>query len=273
MSDRRKALIRRKDLKARTLKPVRPNAGAEARYRKRLQDAIREMNRSVQYWLRAKYRANTPKIAQDDIPARELERAIKKLSRRWQKQFDELAPKLAEYFSRSAEKRSSAVMRKLLKDHGFTVEFRMTAAMRDVMQASIAEQVSLIKSIPEKYFTDVQGSVMRAVQNGRDLPTLTDDLQKNYGVAYRRAAFIARDQVNKANASMTRVRQKELGITEAVWLHSHAGKEPRPTHVAMDGKKYDVEKGMYDPAVGKFVFPGELPNCRCLSRSVIPGLS
>jgi hypothetical protein len=41
----------------------------------------------------------------------------------------------------------------------------------------------------------------------------------------------------------------------------------------MDGKKYDVEKGMYDPAVGKFVFPGELPNCRCLSRSVIPGLS
>ena len=271
MSDRRKALKFR--AKPKTIGPVRPNAGTEARYRKRLEALISEMARSVDYWISAAYRKNEPVMAQDDVPARELEKALRRLSQRWQKQFDELAPKLATYFAQSANARSAQQLKKMLKDHGFTVEFRMTAAARDVMQASIAEQVALIKSIPEKYFTDVQGSVMRSVQAGRDLGFLTKDLQKNYGVSFRRAAFIARDQNNKALASMTRVRQKELGIEEAVWLHSHAGKEPRPTHVAMDGKRYKVNEGMYDSAVGHNVFPGELPNCRCLSRSVIPGFS
>ncbi len=56
-------------------------------------------------------------------------------------------------------------------------------------------------------------------------------------------------------------------------MHSHAGKEPRPTHVKMDGKKYDVTKGMFDTAEKRFIFPGELINCRCISRSVIPGFS
>ena len=72
---------------------------------------------------------------------------------------------------------------------------------------------------------------------------------------------------------MTRARQDELGITEAIWVHSGAGKHPRPTHVAMNGKKYDVNKGMWDPAVKRWIFPGEEINCRCISRSIIPGFS
>jgi len=41
----------------------------------------------------------------------------------------------------------------------------------------------------------------------------------------------------------------------------------------MDGKKYDVAKGMWDPAVREYIFPGQLINCRCFSRSVIPGFN
>ncbi|WP_257785984.1 hypothetical protein [Burkholderia ubonensis] len=37
----------------------------------------------------------------------------------------------------------------------------------------------------------------------------------------RRAAFIAHNQNSKATATITRVRQEGLGITEAIWLHSH----------------------------------------------------
>jgi len=62
----------------------------------------------------------------------------------------------------------------------------------------------------------------------------------------------------------------ELGITEAVWMHSHAGKVPRPTHVAMNGTRFKVAEGMWDSAEGKFIQPGELINCRCTSRSVLP---
>ena len=71
-------------------------------------------------------------------------------------------------------------------------------------------------------------------------------------ITWSLAVIIARDQNNKATASMTRARQNELGITEAIWVHSGAGKHPRPTHVAMNGAKYDVKKGMWDPAVKRW---------------------
>jgi len=47
-------------------------------------------------------------------------------------------------------------------------------------------------------------------------------------------------------------------------------KTPRKTHIAMDGKSYRIAEGMYDSAEGKYVLPGELINCRCTSRAVIP---
>jgi hypothetical protein len=76
---------------------------------------------------------------------------------------------------------------------------------------------------------NIEGLVMRSVQTGRDLGQLMKDLQEQFGVTRRRAAFVARDQNNKATASMTRARQHEPGITQAIWVHSGAGKHPRPT--------------------------------------------
>jgi SPP1 gp7 family putative phage head morphogenesis protein len=264
----RKLIAKKTD---KVLKGVQPNAGIEASYRNKLQDLVAEMDNSVLYWLRAAYRANTPVMAQDRTPADELRDAIRKPAKRWQKNFDEAALEMAEYFSRSVAERSSGALMAILKKAGFTVKFKMTPAMRDIMQATIGQQVSLIKSIPSQYFTNIEGLVMRSVQTGRDLGQLTKDLQGQFGVTRRRAAFIARDQNNKATASMTRARQDELGITQAIWVHSGAGKHPRPTHLDMNGQKYDVKKGMWDPAVKRWIFPGEEINCRCFCRSVIPG--
>ena len=265
-----KRLIAKKTDKV--LTPVRPNAGIEIAYRKKLQALIAEMDNSVVYWLRAAYWANEPVMAQDRTPADELRDAIRKLAKRWQKNFDEAAPALADYFSQAVAARSSGALMAILKKAGFTVKFKMTPAMRDIMAATVGQQVSLIKS-PSQYFTNIEGLVMRSVQTGRDLAQLTKDLQEQFGVTHRRAAFIARDQNKKATALMTRARQDELGITEAIWVHSGAGKHPRPTHVAMNGTKYDVNKGMWDPAVKRWICPGEEINCRCFSRPVIQGFS
>lgn len=264
--------------KLKTLRPVRANIGIEVAFRRKLLALIDEMNASVLYWLKASYRANEPKIvslAQDDLPAEAMRRAIRALSKQWLKRFGDGAERLAEYFATAASKRSDAALAKILRDAGFSVKFQMTAAQRDVLQATINESVSLIKSIPAQYLTQVEGAVMRSVQTGRDLKSLTDDLEKNFGVTRRRAAFIARDQNNKATASLNRARQVELGITEAVWMHSGGGKTQRPSHVkaGRERTKFDVRKGLYDHHVKKFILPGELPNCRCVSRSIVPGFS
>ncbi len=260
------------------LRPVHPNAGIRAAYRRQLEKLIEEMNASVQFWLKQAYKANDPVIAQDELPANVLQRAIRKLGKRWQKNFDDAAPKLADYFAKSVDKRSAAALKKILRDGGFSVKFDVTRTQNDVFTALVHENVSLIKSIPQKYLTDVEGSVMRSVQAGRDLGTLAKELERHYGVTKRRAAFIARDQSNKATAQLTRARQVDLGLTEAIWVHSGGGKTQRPTHVAASKRKqrYDVRRGMWDPDAhgkgkGAFVLPGELPNCRCVSKTIVPG--
>lgn len=257
------------------LRPVRANAGIGIAYRKRLEALIEEMHASVLYWLRAAYRREEPRIARDESPADALRRSIRELSRRWLKRFDEMAEKLAQHFAQSVEKRSSAALRKILKDGGWTVDFHLTPAMRDIVDATVHANVALIKSIPAQYLGEVEGIVMRSVQTGRDLAQVTDDLQKRLGVTKRRAAFIAKDQNNKATAAFNRVRQIEIGVKEAEWHHSGAGREPRKSHLKAGRARvrFPVAEGWYDPEVGRRIQPGDLPNCRCFSRPVIKGFS
>lgn len=231
------------------------------------------MQRSCLWWVRAAYRANAPEIAQDETPASVIRAAIRRLTVRWTKRFDKVGAKLGAWFAQAAGRRSDSAMRKILRDAGISVEFQRTAAMRDIEQATVAQAVSLIKTIPQRHMAAVEGAVMRSVQTGRDLGALARDLKQIAGVSDKRAAFIARDQNNKCTAAFARARQIEAGITEAVWIHSSAGKKPRPSHVAMNGKTYQVAKGMWDPDERKWCFPGSLINCRCLCRPVVPGFT
>jgi SPP1 gp7 family putative phage head morphogenesis protein len=257
------------------LPPVNPSVGLRAEYRRRLEALISAMAKSYARFLISAYRANPPRLAQDATPAVELKRAVDDLAGQWRKNFDQAAPRLARWFAQSTERRSSAMLTRILKDGGFTVQFKMTPVMRDVLDATIEENVGLIRSIPEQFHTQVQGMVMRSVTAGRDLHQLSKDLQERFGVTERRAALIARDQNQKATAAFTRVRQEDLGIDEAIWQHSHGGKEPRRTHLANDGKRYKPSEGWHDPdpKVNRRIWPGELINCRCVSRSVIKGFS
>jgi len=249
---------------------VRPNEGLRLLYRRSILRYVRNMAASVEYWLKAQWREDPPRLAQDETPAEKMQREINELRKRWQAMFDEMAPKVAESFVKNQFRGTDAAMRMALRDAGWSVEFTMTPAMRDAFEASLAENVGLIKSIPSQYLQEIEGIVMRNYAAGRDLKSMAAEIRTRYHVAANRAVLISRDQSNKANAVVQRARQQELGITEAIWMHSHGGKTPRPTHVAMNGKRYQVSKGMYDTAVNKWVFPGEEINCRCTGRSVLP---
>lgn len=255
---------------------VRPNAGLTVEYRRRILKLVDAMNASVEYWLRSAYRKNEPAVlAMDATPAAELQKAIRKMVRRWQKNFNDGADELARYFAQAARSRSDRQLMAILKKAGFTVRFTTTPAMRDVMRATVEQNVQLIKSIPQQYLTQVQGAVMRSVQTGRDLGSLSKELQEQFGVTRRRAALISLDQNNRATSAMQKVRQTELGIEKAIWRHSHAGKEPRPTHLANDGKPFSIEAGWFDPdpKVRRRIMPGELIRCRCFWTPIIAGFS
>jgi len=252
--------------------PIRPSAATRTAFQKRLDAAIEEMTRSVLYWTRAAYRSGTPatvELAQDGV----LNDAFDKLAARWLDKFDDLAPKLAEWFAKDHKNRVDRVLKTQLRAAGFTVKFQLSAPMRAAYSAVIDENVALIKSISEKYLTDVKVDLMQSVQNGRDLGYLTKRLEARTGVTHRRAAFIARDQNNKASAVLARTRMLELGITQAKWVHSAGGKTPRPKHVAFSGQVFDLATG-HDFEDGEgHVLPGEAINCRCVAVPVLPKLN
>lgn len=256
------------------IKAIRPSAATRIKYEKQLTALIDEMAESIRYWLLAAYRNNTPatvELAQDASASSILQAAFDKLAARWLRRFDELAPKMADWFVSSAKSRVDGAWQTDLRKAGFTVRFKMTAAMRDAFNSVVDENIGLIKSIGSQHFEGVRVALTQAMQNGRDLGYLSDELQKRTGITKRRAARIARDQANKASAVMARTRALEMGITEARWVHSRGGKAPRPEHVAFSGQTFDLRTGHdFDNGEG-VVWPGTAINCRCISQPIIPG--
>ncbi len=117
---------------------------------------------------------------------------------------------------------------------------------------------------------------MRGVQTGRDMGYITDELQKRYGIRAVGRRFIARDQTEKATAAFNRARQLEVGIEQAVWVHSRWPGSIRAPAIRRRGAKrlcLASKMGWLDPEVGYKIQPGELINCRCVSRSILPGFS
>jgi len=253
-----------------TARAVKPSKGLEVWYRQQLDAMVSEMSNSIEYWLEAAYKANPPRIATDALPSAELAKRMRELSKRWIDKFDVMSSKIAERFATSGVNYTDASFKSALKDAGFTVEFKMTPIMRDAVNATIEENIGLIRSIPQQYLTDVQGIVMRGYTAGHDLHVISTDLQERYGITKRRVALIARDQSAKLNATVTQARRVDLGLFKAIWVHSSAGKEPRPSHVKAGREKleFDVREGaLLD---GERLLPGQAINCRCSSKTVLP---
>jgi SPP1 gp7 family putative phage head morphogenesis protein len=250
------------------LAPIYPNAGVEAWYTRELQLLVREMARQMLNDVIAAWQHDDPDIGMaQDAEEWILTRALRLWAERWTKRMEDKAREISIAFASRVWTATQNSMQSALRDAGFTVRFTPTRRSVRAYQAVVDTQVGLIKSIPQQYLVDVQGVVYKSVMEGGNLERVVKDVQQKYGIAHRRAAFIARDQNNKAKAVIERERRRELGITRAKWRHSGAGKEPRPEHVAFDGKYYEIEKGAY--LEGKWTWPGMEPNCRCTDMAVI----
>ncbi len=247
------------------LKAVRPSAAIEAWYRARLQAMVHEMARSMLLHMRAAWKKAEPDIgfAADEAPTVTLRKALEKWGSAALVKFEKAAEEIGKSFAGRSMRDFDSRFRKILREAGITVKFAPTKAMTEAYRSVIAQQVGLIKSIPQKFLTDVQTSVWQSVMKGSDMSGLEKAIKNNYGVTWRRAGLIARDQTHKARAFFEEARRSELGITEAIWVHSGGGHEPRPEHVkwGREKKRYDIKKGMWSDVDQQQVWPGTAINC------------
>lgn len=249
------------------IRAVRPNAGLRKAYAGKLRSLVRQMAQDVAKELEGLYRKVEPRIAKDaksESPAERLQKIIDRTRKKWEESTRDFAEDTADWFVRKTRDHVDRAQNSALRAsgfEGFDLRFDKGQISQDAFDALVNANTSLIKSISSRYLQEVEGLVMRAVTDGRDVAGLKSELSKRYGITQRRADFIARDQCNKATEALCRANDLEVGVEQGEWIHVPGKHTSRETHKEMDGKKFDLKKGLYDRDVGRYVLPGELPGC------------
>lgn len=146
--------------------------------------------------------------------------------------------------------------------------------LETLMGLATANNVNLIQTL----ISEAQGKVENIVYEGfrsgvrheeiaKQIKKYIDPKNENVkgNVAYR-AKFIARDQVTKLNAEISKTRQNELGVRRYIWRTSR-DERVRDSHRRKEGEIFSWDNPPADTG-----HPGEDFNCRCTAEPVIEDL-
>lgn len=277
--------------KIRTLPALKVNPGLRASYRRALDGLLAEMGRDAVSKLLAEYDRLEWRIAPDMAedarrkwrsPAQAMLDAEEKLLKQWRKRFRDQSTKEAKKALRDIWRQIKRQRTKTLKDMGISISINPSRLTQDKFKALVLENVRLIRTIPEEYFNSLSATINHAIVNGFDRAALASELfqkfeppsgettVREYVKWQNHCRFIARDQTSKALQALAECTDKDLGLTEGIWVHVPGRLSSRLTHIKMNGKRFKLDEGLYDSEVGRNVKCAELYNCMCVYRPVIP---
>lgn len=159
-------------------------------------------------------------------------------------------------------KQWQGVLRKAYGVDIFTTEKGLQTALNQFE----AENIALIKSIPNKYLDTLHGKIIAAVRAGKSTADLTQIIRETYPLPLNRARLIARDQTGKLNGQLSKIRQTNIGVKQYVWRGMLDSRE-RDHHIEREGQTFDWDNPPFDG------HPGEPIQCRCFAEPLLPLLS
>lgn len=134
--------------------------------------------------------------------------------------------------------------------------------LKPVMATFADRNVSLIKTIEDKFLNNVNQIVSTGFGQGRRWEAMADDISAQFDVTDSQAARIARDQTSKLNGQLTMLRQTELGVQKYRWITA-GDDRVRESHAEKNGKVFEWSDPPNDTG-----HPGEDINCRCYAEPV-----
>lgn len=141
--------------------------------------------------------------------------------------------------------------------------FRSEPFIAPLAEGWIAENTALIKDVPAKVASDIEGIIRRGTMSGKSVRVLQKEIKARWPIADKRARLIAQDQTLKANADLTRYRLQSVGVSEYIW-RTVGDDRVRPTHMARNGDTFSWDE---PPPDGH---PGQPVRCRCRSEAIWP---
>jgi len=246
-----------------------PNVGVRARYRADLMKLIDAMVTETREELLKLFRSNeaVEYFALDASIGSQARILTDALFKKFTLVFGQEAKTIAERMVKNSDKTAKSSLAASLNEFNerLTIQFkRMPEPLKEILKAGVAENVSLIKSIPQQYLTQVQGAVMRSIESKGGIGSLIKSLGKYQGITKRRATNIARDQTRKVYNFINKERMVNSNVPGFEWVHSGGGHEPRPDHIAMNGKTFRFDNlPIIDKRTGERGIPGQAINCGC----------
>lgn len=274
--------------KPRTARAVSANQGVQKEYAARLRkvlalvirEALSEIEADFARAGMAQDAANTPPDTsiQDYINGRFTENMA-----RWLVHATQRAKDVSRWYCREVYRTTTNAQKKALIAAGMSkkaIDMRWgipvlkrqyispTAAKN--LESDIRANTELITKMAAQDLERLQSLMNESAKRNVNFSDIESVLKASEGFDEARAKRVALDQTNKLNQQIQRNNAKDLGITKFIWVHIPGKYTSRHTHIAMNGKTFEADKGLWDEDVEDFVLPGELPYCRCQSRMILP---
>lgn len=149
------------------------------------------------------------------------------------------------------------------------IELR-TAPTGEAMQELMAEQVTLIKSIPLDAAQRVHELTLAGLEDGTRAREISAEIQRSGEVAKSRADLIARTEVSRTASTLTQARAEHIGSEGYIWRTAGDG-DVREDHRELEGTyvRWDSPP-IADKRTGRRAHAGCIYGCRCYPEPVFP---
>jgi uncharacterized protein with gpF-like domain len=169
-----------------------------------------------------KYAAKIGKATADDLLLEKFNNRLERLRSKYQDliyAYQSMAKAEAERVYRYSKEKFRKQFQKAV---GINISSALTErGLKAAFEAQIEQNVSLIKSIPEKYFGNIQTMVTQSITGQKKFEGgILQALQDLTGVTKTKAKLISRDQTAKAVSTYSHMRMQNIGIVGYKWMTS-----------------------------------------------------
>jgi SPP1 gp7 family putative phage head morphogenesis protein len=210
-------------------------------------------------------REGMPSFAAAEWRGRKAAELIDKAARQFKKKLrpDALHAVVKQFGNRTDEHARKQLDQQLRSAIGVPLS-SIERPMQDKLGEWTAVNVSLIVTVPERYFDRLQEDVQEAFAGGTHPRTLAKQFEDRYDMSENDADRIARDQTLKLSADLNHARMESIGVERAIWRTMKDGRVSDDC-ADLEGVEFNLADGVDG------LFPGinNHPMCRCYSEPVL----
>ncbi len=197
-----------------------------------------------------------------DAPEDNIYNGLEDLEGQLQKQVDEFnTEQQIRQIANQVKTKAIADLTTTFEAAGVTAFKPYSGKMNQLVNATVQQNVSLVKTIPRQYHDDLQRVVTEGIRSNWTIDALENAIEERFDVAKSRTKTIAMDQTNSLYSAITRAQHSEIGLEKFRWI-AVMDNRTRPSHANLHGTIHTWESG----AGG--IYPGGPINCRCVAIAV-----